>query len=228
MRIRSIKPEFWRSHDITSLAIADRLLFIGLWSYVDDNGVGVDDEATIIGDIFARDMFGDPRETVARVTGGLSRLAAGGQIVRYTVDERRFLYVTAWDKHQRIDKPGKPRFPRPEADSSILATSSRDSRESVALGAGEQRNRGAEEQGAEEQASAAPLRTCHRHSSWDHSDACRRCGEDRRAFEAYDVERRPSTISEAPAACSKGHAFDAASGYCGRCGTRDDASGHVA
>ena len=33
MRIRSIKPEFWRSDDITALSLEDRLLFIGLWSY---------------------------------------------------------------------------------------------------------------------------------------------------------------------------------------------------
>ena len=42
MRIRTVKPEFWRSEDVSRLPVADRLLFIGLWSYVDDNGVGVD------------------------------------------------------------------------------------------------------------------------------------------------------------------------------------------
>ena len=30
MRIRSIKPEFWRSEDIADLTVEDRLLFIGL------------------------------------------------------------------------------------------------------------------------------------------------------------------------------------------------------
>lgn len=29
MRIRSTKPEFWRSDDIAALALEDRLLFIG-------------------------------------------------------------------------------------------------------------------------------------------------------------------------------------------------------
>lgn len=42
MRIRNIKPEFWRSQDITALDKSARLTFIGLWNYVDDNGVGLD------------------------------------------------------------------------------------------------------------------------------------------------------------------------------------------
>ncbi len=68
MRIRSIKPDFWRSEDISSLRVEDRLLFIGLWSYVDDNGVGVDRDALIAADLFADDLSRDPRETLARVS----------------------------------------------------------------------------------------------------------------------------------------------------------------
>ena len=40
MRIRSIKPDFWRSDDLDRLDWHTRLVYIGLWSYVDDNGVG--------------------------------------------------------------------------------------------------------------------------------------------------------------------------------------------
>ena len=145
MRIRSIKPEFWRSADITGLSIDDRLLFIGLWSYVDDNGVGIDREPTIIGDLFAADMFRDSRETVARVSRGLQNLSEASLITRYTVEDRPFLFITNWSAHQRIDKPGKPRYPRPDDENAILATLSRDRRESVAPGAGEQGSRGAGE-----------------------------------------------------------------------------------
>ena len=55
MRIRSIRPEFWRSASIARLSIEDRLLFIGLWSYVDDNGVGRDNAAIITAELFALD-----------------------------------------------------------------------------------------------------------------------------------------------------------------------------
>ena len=147
MRIRSIKPEFWRSSDIVSLHAEDRLLFIGLWSYVDDNGVGKDEAPAIIGDLFAADMFHDPRETVARVSRGLSNLSEAGLIIRYTVDDKGFLFVTKWESHQRIDKPAKPRYPRPDAETAILATPSRDLRDTLAPGTGEQGNRGTGEQG---------------------------------------------------------------------------------
>ena len=151
MRIRSIKPEFWRSSDISLLAIEDRLLFIGLWSYVDDNGVGEDRLPIICADLFADDLSRDPRETLARVSGGLTRLSEAGRIVRYTTSGRDYLAINGWSKHQRIDKPNKPRFPLPNPENSTiretLAEPSRDSREGLAPGTGEQGNRGTGEQG---------------------------------------------------------------------------------
>lgn len=153
MRIRSIKPEFWRSEDISRLSIEDRLLFIGLWSYVDDNGVGQDRESLVAADLFADDLSRDPRDTLARVSGGLERLSEAGRIVRYTVDGRAYLAVTNWERHQRIDKPNKPRYPLPTSENAVvndtLATPSRDTRDTLATPSRlEQGNRGTEEQGS--------------------------------------------------------------------------------
>jgi hypothetical protein len=160
MRIRSIKPEFWRSDDITSLELADRLLFVGLWSYVDDNGVGLDRLASIAADLFSGDLELDSRETFARVSGGLLHLAEARRITRYTVDGRDYLHITNWEKHQRIDKPAKARYPLPtSANAAIrdtLATPSGDTRETLAPGTGEQGNRGTEEQRHEPAAPPAP------------------------------------------------------------------------
>lgn len=157
MRIRSIKPDFWRSPDISCLAPVDRLLFIGLWSYVDDNGVGQDRPGVIAADLFADDLSRDPRETLARVSEGVERLSEAGRIVRYTVSGRDYLAIVNWTDHQRIDKPNKPRYPTPTCDDAViretLAESSRDSRETLAPGTGEQRSRGTGEQ---ELASLAP------------------------------------------------------------------------
>jgi hypothetical protein len=151
MRIRSIKPEFWRSDDVDRLDWHTRLLFIGLWSYVDDNGVGRDRESDIAADLFSADLSRDPRDTLARVADGLQRLAEGGQISRYEVDGRQYLHVAAWDRHQKIDRPAKPRYPLPTSKDATprdtLATPSRDLRDSLDAGAGEQGNRGTGEQG---------------------------------------------------------------------------------
>lgn len=142
MRIRSIKPDFWSSRDITDLSIEDRLLFIGLWSYVDDNGVGRDEEDQIVATLFARDMFNSPRETIARVADGLQRLSDAGLIVRYKSENRSYLEIVSWEKHQKIDRPNKARFPRYNADRDTLATHSRDYRETPSPGTEEQGNRG--------------------------------------------------------------------------------------
>ena len=151
MRIRSIKPEFWRSEDIADLTVEDRLLFIGLWSYVDDNGVGIDRLADVCADLFALDLERDPPETFARVSRGLQNLSEAGRIVRYTVEGKSYLHITNWSKHQRIDKPNKARYPHPDAENATIreevATPSRHPRETPAPGTGEQGNRGTGEQG---------------------------------------------------------------------------------
>jgi len=160
MRIRTIKPEFWTSNDIADLSLEDRLLFIGLWSYVDDHGRGRAEAHLIIAALFPRDMFANPRETVARVSRGLSHLSDAGLIHRYEVEGAPFFAVTAWTKHQRVDKPRPSRIPSPEeadtttipqndANRETVAKESRNCREGVAKpldtsapGTGEQGNRG--------------------------------------------------------------------------------------
>lgn len=153
MRIRTIKPEFWRSDDIAALAIEDRLLFIGLWSYVDDSGVGEDKLAAICADLFAPDMEVDAQEVFARVQRGLTELSVRGLIIRYTVQGKRYLAIPTWKKHQRINRPSKSRFPGPEqADSPSEQAKQRCSckvnegslspHANYPLGTGEQGNRG--------------------------------------------------------------------------------------
>lgn len=146
MRIRSIKPEFWRSSDISKLPIEDRLLFIGLWSYVDDNGVGIDKLAAISADLFADDIERDASDTFARVSRGLQNLSESERIVRYAVDGAHYLSITNWGKHQRIDKPGKPRFPRHDAEDAEIRDTLATVSTTLAPVTGEQRNRGTEEQ----------------------------------------------------------------------------------
>ena len=122
MRIRTIKPEFWRSEDIAALSIEDRLLFIGLWSYVEDNGVGRDEPQLIQCDLYPLDTF---TEASLRTHGGLTRLSQQGLITRYEgPDGRRYLQINSWDKHQKINRPSKPRFPQYNAENCTLTEAS--------------------------------------------------------------------------------------------------------
>lgn len=152
MRIRSIKPEFWRSEDITSLPISSRLTFIGLWNYADDNGVGDAREAVIAADLYAEDIARDFTEASVRVHDDLNALENAGLIVRYMVGKKRLLHITTWSEHQVINRPSKGHcYPLPTAET---VEAYRDSlrtqgglTEPSLPGAGEQGSRGTGEQG---------------------------------------------------------------------------------
>lgn len=151
MRIRSIRPEFWRSDDITALPRETRLLFVGLWSYVDDNGVGMDDFRMIAADLFA--LEDDQKEVRDYVREGLATLSRALLVIRYKVEGKEYLFIPTWDKHQRIDRASKARYPRPPEDwkpptSEDAETAdsfdevSRGSRDSLDAGEGEKGRRG--------------------------------------------------------------------------------------
>lgn len=150
MRIRGTKPEFWKSKRICSVSWDARLVLKGLESYVDDNGVGVDDIELIVTDVFPRDMFASPRETVARVSEAITELHQAGLVHRYKATADRLLYISFWESIQRIDKPGKGRNPRPDGTLDYKESEIRESvarpPETLAPVTGEQRNRGTEEQ----------------------------------------------------------------------------------
>ena len=174
MRIRGTKPEFWKSKRIASVSWADRLLLKGLESYVDDNGVGVDDVELIVTDVFPRDMFASPRETIARVSEGISRLHQAGLVWRYTHEDDHLLYISFWEDIQRIDKPGKGRNPRPDGTWDYKESSIRESvaspPETVAPVTGEQGNRGTGEQSS----SSAKLPAVAKPPREDVEQLCRR------------------------------------------------------
>ena len=111
MRIRSIRPEFWTSEDVAALTWDQRLIFIGLWSYVDDNGVGRDVEKLILADLFP--LEDDQVGALMQIHGALSEYSSRGLITRYTVDNRPYLHVTTFSTHQVINRPSRGRYPLP-------------------------------------------------------------------------------------------------------------------
>jgi hypothetical protein len=147
MRIRSIKPDYWRSEDIAALTREERLLFIGLWSYVDDNGVGIDDYRLIAADLFALDE--DQSETRAFVQTSLGSLSRGSLITRYEIDGKRYLHISTWSKHQRVENPNKARFPLPPSEPKPPTSDDTQGRQSEERDSGETpatRGTGTEEQ----------------------------------------------------------------------------------
>jgi len=114
MRIRSTRPEFWRSKRVASVDWETRLVLKALESYVDDNGVGKYDIELIVTDTFARDALSEPSRTLMRVKTSIEALREAGLLWKYTVDGQELIFIAFWDSTQHINRPTKGRFRRPD------------------------------------------------------------------------------------------------------------------
>ncbi|HKY57614.1 MAG TPA: hypothetical protein VJL80_06220 [Aeromicrobium sp.] len=101
-RIRSIKPEFWTDEKIVELDFADRLLFIGLWNFADDQGYLNLRPKRIKMQVFPGDEYD--------VLSGLRRLWESSLVALYEGSEGFIVHIIGWEKHQRVSNPARERF----------------------------------------------------------------------------------------------------------------------
>ena len=125
-RIRSIKPEFFTSLTIADLPLSARLTFIGLWTYVDDNGVGPADPRLIRAAIWPLEEAPD---ILQRTREDLQRLQEARLVTLYEASGRPLVYVRSWEEHQKVSHPRKPRFAAPHELSYVSDQDSSDSPE---------------------------------------------------------------------------------------------------
>lgn len=136
-RIRTIKPEFFTSETIAALPLSARLTFIGLWTHVDDYGVCLGNERLIHAAVWPLEE--DPRESLARTREDIASLSELGLVTLYHHSDKRYLHVTGWAEHQKVDRPGRRRLPLPTDPGSTTLSclnaefegSSREIRESI-------------------------------------------------------------------------------------------------
>ena len=105
-RIRTIKPEFTQSESIGKLSRDARLLYVQLWTIVDDAG-----RARAASRMLASTLYPYDDDARDSIEGWLLELEHGNHIRRYEVDGSVFLEVVKWLDHQKIDKPSKSRLP---------------------------------------------------------------------------------------------------------------------
>ena len=108
-RIRTIKPGFFRSDDVTPLSYRARLTWVGLWTYVDDDGRGKDNARIIKGEIWTL----EDDVTHVEVEEDLEELHRHDRISRYEVDGKRYLVINKWLDHQVISRPTPSKLPEP-------------------------------------------------------------------------------------------------------------------
>lgn len=105
-RIRSIKPEFWSDEKLSECSLSARLLFIGLWSFADDEGRMEFQPARIKMQIFPCGSV-----TAKQLTEYLGELTERSLIRIYTFDSRKYLDLPNFAKHQKINRPTPSKLP---------------------------------------------------------------------------------------------------------------------
>jgi len=104
-RIRTIKPETWTDEKFVELSFGARLLFIGLWNFVDDQG-------RILYSPLRLKMLIFPADNV-NILELLAELERGEMTYRYEVEGRAILAVRNFTRHQKIQHPYKSLLPGP-------------------------------------------------------------------------------------------------------------------
>lgn len=101
-RIRTIKPDFWTDEKLVELEPWERLLFIGIWNFVDDEGFMPYSPKRIKMQVFPADTL--------EVSRGLQNLISIGALSLYDSELGQVIQVTNWLKHQKISNPSKSKY----------------------------------------------------------------------------------------------------------------------
>jgi hypothetical protein len=189
-RIRTIKPSFFQSDDVSVLPLRARLTWIGLWTQCDDQGRTKDHVKLIKAAIWPLDNV-----SLADIEEDLTELANRGRIVRYAVGDQHYLEVTNWSEHQAIQKKTPSRIPPPPNSVSKHSRTAPvvlpEEVDSPTPGKGKEGN-GREGTRARDE----PARNCPRHPEGT-DEPCRGCQSARERAEQWAADQR-QRIADAP------------------------------
>lgn len=104
-RIRTIKPEWLEDEKMVLMSPAARVLSVGLILIADDHGRGVGHRGLIVSRVFPMHLD--------EGNAAYDELLSSGFFELYEVRGQTYFMITNWARHQRVDKPGKPRVPEP-------------------------------------------------------------------------------------------------------------------
>jgi hypothetical protein len=106
-RIRTVKPEFFRSKILAGCSPRARLTFIGLWTLADDEGRYEYEPELLKADLWPWEHDVTAKEADACVL----ELEARGRVCLYQHAGKTYLHIVNWHEHQKISHPSKSRFP---------------------------------------------------------------------------------------------------------------------
>jgi len=105
MRIRTIKPEFWRHEVMAQLPAETQLLALALLNMADDEGYFEANPRIIRGEVMPF------RDDLRSISGGLAELSGVGWIdLRETSGHGQVGLLVNFQKHQRVSHPAKSKL----------------------------------------------------------------------------------------------------------------------
>lgn len=120
-RIRSIKPE-WLEDEALAMASSDaRVLSVALLLLADDYGNGRANCVQLCGSVFPAKIRDVPAKALECVSNALEELVRSRFVVLYEVDGQHYFHIRTWSRHQKVDKPGRPRVPEFSAKFATVA-----------------------------------------------------------------------------------------------------------
>lgn len=105
-RIRTVKPQYWSTPDPPSRDA--RLLFIAMWNWADDEGIGTANPKELAAFAFPN----DDDITPVVVQGLLREISGSFHVAFYTVGGRPYYFVENFLDHQVINKPTPSKRPK--------------------------------------------------------------------------------------------------------------------
>jgi hypothetical protein len=105
-RIRTIQPGFARSPSMGRVSREARLLFVLLWTVVDDEG-----RCHAAPEDLASALYPSDFDAARYLHGWLDELKGEGCVECYEVDDLDYLRIVHWHRHQWINHPTKSYLP---------------------------------------------------------------------------------------------------------------------
>ena len=100
-----LNPDFWLDEEVSAVSPHARLLYMGLWGICDDNYATFPDRPEWI----KIQVF--PYESV-NTRELLDELSKIGKIIKFEHEGKGYWFIKNFFKHQRIDRPSNPKYPK--------------------------------------------------------------------------------------------------------------------
>lgn len=106
-RIRTIKPDAFRSETLCEISLSAERTFFGLITEVDDDGRIKERPAVLNGALWSLRH----EHTVQHMTEDIEELIIAELMCRYEFDGVKYLHLRSFKRHQRINRPTASKLP---------------------------------------------------------------------------------------------------------------------